>query len=103
MINIEKYKTQSGAAKALAKALAKYAYSKPVVLSPKDNHAFGGGWAVMCEDGPYDWPCMITMPCNLYAEESGLSYNSEPQIKCVRNENWYTEPYNHYVLCFGEN
>jgi len=90
--NPNQYKSRSGAAKALYKALCKVAASWGMtpeievrIFSPADSKAMGYGenWRVCWESGPYEWAI--------------------PASFAITNdkEGWYTEPYYSFDLCFA--
>ena len=103
MINVAKYKTIAGAAKGLAKALVKLGYDGAVALTPAvaEDYGYGKGWAVVCESVPYEGMILLSMGESMYCEPWVGPYDSKPEINLMGNDNWFAEPYNSYVMCFG--
>ena len=87
-----KYKSAAGAAKALHKALCKFAAEvygqnpdiELFIDNPKQSAArgYGKNWRVCWESGPLAWGLLASLTC----EASDYS--------------WHTEPYYTFDLCF---
>jgi len=102
MINVAKYKTIAGAAKAFAKALVKLGYEDAEVWAPEEAEwrGYGKGWAVYCESMPYDGMVNLSMGESMTAGEY-KGYDGKPEINLMDSDDWYAEPYNSAVMCFG--
>lgn len=65
---------------------------------------YGNGYAVVWEEGPYEWTIISTGPGDIFAEELGgtLSdaYHNEPTFDFRLGGKWFAEPQNHYILNF---
>lgn len=97
-LDLSKYKTPAGAAKAL------YNYLRPIceswgqnpdielnLLTPAMSESLGYGkeWRVMWEAGPYEWGVYLSLGGNW----SEGNYSSTGSIIGWENDNWYMEPY----------
>jgi len=101
MINVAKYKTIAGAAKAFAKALKKLGFEAEVLTPERAAWCgYGEGWAVLCEEMPCEGMVLLSLGESMYCEPWGV-YEGKPEINLMGNDVWYAEPYNHYVMCFG--
>lgn len=89
-----KYKSAAGAAKALHKALCKFAAEvygqnpdiELFIDSPEQSVArgYGKSWRVCWESGPFEWGVLASFECR------------------AKDFSWYTEPYYSFDLCFSE-
>ncbi len=98
--NIARFKSPATAAKKFAKALRADGYEDAVAIDPKRcaECGYGNSWAVICEDAPYEAMVWLSMGESMYTEP--WTSNGKPEYKLMGADNWYTEPYNSYVLCF---
>ena len=101
--DISTKKTPGGAAKALAKALVKDGYTDAHAVTPKDSDSYGWGetWHVVSEMAPFEWALMVSMGENMYTAEFEMAWNADPTYKVDGDNDWYTEPYNSYILGFS--
>lgn len=89
-----KYKSAAGAAKALHKALCKFAAEvyrqdpdiELFIHSPEQSvaHGYGKSWRVCWESGPFEWAIPASFECR------------------ADDFSWHTEPYYSFDLCFYE-
>ncbi|QDP50115.1 MAG: hypothetical protein Unbinned4311contig1001_5 [Prokaryotic dsDNA virus sp.] len=98
--NIAKYKSPATAAKKFAEGLRAFGFEDAVAIDPKRcaECGYGNSWAVICEDAPYEAMVWLSMGESMYTEP--WTSNGKPEFKLLGADNWYTEPYNSYVLCF---
>ena len=99
---LKNYKTPAGAAKGFAKWLKANVSENAEVLTPARMEACGYGdtWGVMCEEMPYEGMVWLSLGESMYTEP--WTSNGKPEIDMM-NQDWgYCEPYNNYVMCFGE-
>jgi len=89
-----KYKSAAGAAKALHKALCKFATEvygqnpdiELFIDSPEQSVArgYGKSWRVCWESGPFEWAIPASSECR------------------AKDYSWHTEPYYSFDLCFHQ-
>lgn len=86
-LDLRKYSTKAGAAKALYKKLKALDYDA-FIQTPAESEAGGYGkcWRVCCEGGPFEWAVKYSMS----------AWSSE------RNSRWFTEPHYSFDVCFWD-
>tara|TARA_Y100000310_G_C20670943_1_gene810237 strand:+ start:177 stop:617 length:441 start_codon:yes stop_codon:yes gene_type:complete len=69
----------------------------------KTGDAYGGGWEVAWEGGPYEWPIAISSGAHLWTWQAyGQGDYSSPTLRNVSSlpstHGIFFEPYNHYTM-----
>ncbi len=100
-LNLDKYKTVGGAARALHKhIIEELDGDEAVLMSPKQSEALGYGkvWRVMWEGGMYEWGVKLSLnwDCDRGAEYREMGVKHNPQD----NKNWFMEPYYSFDVGF---
>lgn len=108
-LNLYKYKTPGGAAKALYKYLVELANESEYdgkrevfIRTPEESDLNGNGpyWHVSWESGPFEWASKVSGGGSIYG-----GYNNPPEIKLFDddwkgNGRWHVEPYYSFDLFF---
>lgn len=97
-------RTPKGAAGATLRAIRTLPGGEYAFVRPTEH---GSGWAVVWEEGPYEWTIIATGPGDIYAEEMGGTLVDAYQrnkptfdFSAGDSNNWFPEPQNHYALNF---
>lgn len=109
-LDLSKYKTKAGGAKALYRFLKAKAVelglpaTSVFICSPAENEArgYGSSWSVSWEEGPYEWAIGVSGGSSMYGPERGYGPDTpKPEIYAF-NDNWYVEPWYSFDLFFSE-
>lgn len=107
-LDLSKYKTPAGAAKALYKYLLNLANEmgyngerEVIIRSPAKSKAMGysEAWMVSWESGPFEWAVPVSLGSSMYAGEFGYGATDGPEIFAF-SENWFVEPWYSFDLYF---
>ncbi len=106
VLDLTKYKTASGAAKAAYRKLQEYAEylgqrpDEVFIKTPAENWEGCGGWFVCWEGGPYEWGIKVSgdYDCDDPHQTGGMPV----PLKCdpSKRVGWMTEPYWSFSLVF---
>lgn len=99
-LDLSRYKTAAGAAKALHKYLVETFDANAKLYRPENNPRATNAWAVSWEEGPYEWAMRITAGESITSGEFG-QYGTKPSITgFYEQSNWIAEPYYSFDLQF---
>ena len=107
-LDLSKYKSPAGAAKALYKYLVNLANEmgydgerEVFICNPKQSkeRGYSEAWMVSWESGPFEWAVPVSLGSSMFAGELGYSNTNGPEIFAF-SENWFVEPWYSFDLYF---
>lgn len=99
-LDLSRYKTAAGAAKALHKYLVETWDAHNARLYRPEENPRGNNWAVSWEGGPYNWAVRLTGGESLAGGEFG-TYGGNPEVVgFYSQDHWMAEPHHSFDLQF---